>query len=187
MNGKKIIHIKFLSIFLIAVLLMSVKVRAATYTLQVNKFPQEKSNWCWAACASMVGDYLGNYRTQSDICRHLYNEVIDHPATHEGVTKAIRFASQKSVLFSGVISFPAYVTNMKNKKPVVLRWQKENGGHLFVVSGVSEAYGGLTNRLYLIDPKRDVYSAYFGYEGLKNGMTLASGKGYYSETWTIIS
>ena len=41
MNGKKIIHIKFLSIFLIAVLLMSVKVRAATYTLQVNKFPQE--------------------------------------------------------------------------------------------------------------------------------------------------
>lgn len=37
---------------------MTISAFASTYkVLGVNRYVQEKSKWCWAACAQMIGEY----------------------------------------------------------------------------------------------------------------------------------
>ena len=180
--------LKFIGILLVNVILISTinQVNAAEYKLNVTKYSQEKSNWCWVACAKMLGKYYGRSYSQSQICKHVKNKVVNETASLSQLTSAIRYATKKSVLQGGVAKFNGFVINMKAKNPAVLRmgWNA-GGGHVYVVAGLKEAKGIRLDSLYLIDPIKGRSSGYYGYAGLVNGMTLASGTGRYTHTWSL--
>lgn len=157
---------------------------AATYSLDVKKYAQEKDKWCWDACAQMVGNYHGRYYSQSNICTKVKGSVTDKGASHSETTTALSYTTGKTALCSGTISFASFITCMKNKKPplICVHWNN-GGGHVYVVSGASEASGPALSRLYLIDPLSGNANAYYTYSYLINGTTLKAGTGKYNSTW----
>jgi len=85
------------------------------------------------------------------------------------------------------ICYDTLINYIKSKEPAVIRvgWNL-GGGHAYVVSGVQEAGGVKVNALYLIDPIGGHSSTYIGYAKLVNGVTMQSGTGRYTHTWSII-
>nr|WP_300005058.1 papain-like cysteine protease family protein [Tissierella sp.] len=156
---------------------------AETYTMYVAKYAQEKTNWCWSACAKMIGVYYGRTYSQSSICNHVKGSLINDTANLSEVTSAIRYASNKGVQ-AGVASFAAFLIETKSKRPAVLRigWNS-GGGHVYVVYGAKEGSVSTTGGLYLTDPIAGRGNAFYPYSKLVNGTTLASGTGKYTHTW----
>lgn len=173
-------------IIIVCVLLQMSFVSAASYKVSVKKYAQEKSNWCWAACSQMMGNYyLKNY-SQSTICKHVKGKVVNKGASLKEVTKALQYSTKKPVVQGGRIAFKGIRKALKNKKPLVLRMQwNVGGGHVYVVSGARDASGPQLKGLYLINPVKGHANAWAGYASLVNGVSLASGTGYYSHSWTI--
>lgn len=162
-------------------------IHAATYYVNVTKFSQEQSNWCWVACAKMIGNYHGRYYTQSSICSHVKGSVVNQTASLSEVSSAIRYTSNKVVSQVGTASLQAFITNIQMSRPAVLRMAWDSGGgHVYVVSGAQEQSGAALASLYLIDPIAGRSSGYFNYSKLLNGVTLASGTGKYTHTWWAI-
>ncbi len=179
---------KMIVFFVIGVLIFTstASVNAATYNLNVTKYSQEYANWCWVACAKMIGNYYGSSYSQSTICTYVKGGAVNDTATLDEITSAIKFASNKTVFQGGTVIFDAFVMSIKNSKPSVLRMAWDSGGgHVYVVSGVQEESGPALACLYLIDPFAGTSSALISYSKLINGTTLSSGTGKYSHTWTV--
>lgn len=159
---------------------------AATYQITVVKYSQEYSQWCWAACAKMIGNYYNHYYTQSSICKYVIGSAQNLPVSNRLITNALQYTSRKNVIACGTSSFSVFVTNIKANRPSVLRmaWNA-SFGHAYVVSGVTEASGPIVNSLHLIDPIAGHSSGFYSYSKLINGITLASGTGKYTNTWHI--
>lgn len=175
--------------FILSLLIIIVPVGetyAQSYTMVVPKYPQEKSKWCWAACAQMVGVYYGKTYSQSSICIHVKGEIINQLADVNEVSKAIRYTLNR-VTQAGVASSAAFLIEAQAKRPAVLRigWASTNykSGHVYVVYGASEALGSVEAGLYLIDPISGVANKFYPYLSLVNGTTLDSGTGKYTHTW----
>lgn len=64
-------------------------------TLNVPRYAQEQSNWCWATCVQMCADYLGNYgHSQSEIVMAAKGEVINEGGKgKDEYIKAIEYAT----------------------------------------------------------------------------------------------
>lgn len=159
-------------------------VYAYTCELSITKSSQTRSNWCWAACAKMVGDYYGRQNTQTDICRHVKGSIVNETASLSEVTEAIEYATNLNAWQIGVAAFSLFYPQLNEAKPPVIRvgWYN-GGGHVYVVSGVSEASGITVDSLRLIDPINGVAEKYYPYYQLCNGINLDSGSGYYTHTW----
>ncbi len=119
-------------------------------------FAQERSRWCWAACAQMVADYYGSIVTQCALAHNLFDEEdccesgssfnsdCDQACSSAHVARRMyptvlnlggdrRFAS---------ISFSEIDTEIAgNRRPVLvgLQWTEPGmgGGHLVAISGFS--------------------------------------------------
>jgi len=181
---------KMVGCILMLLMLLTVSYKtidAAVYRLNVTKYTQEKSQWCWAACAKMMGAYHGYNYSQNTICKKAWGKVVDESLTLTATTRVLKFTTKKNVKRSGVLSYKSFVTDMKGKRPRVLRMSWISGkGHLYVVAGTKDASGPVQNALYLIDPEPGKASGYFSYSALKNGTTLASGTGKYTNTWSTL-
>ncbi len=183
-NKKKGTVACIVSFIVIAVFVL--QVNASTYNLNVTKYSQEKSNWCWAACAKMVGKYYGYNLSQSAICIYVKGSAVNEAASLSEVTKAIGYASKKIISQSGIAQSQAFSINIKANKPCVLRigWNS-GGGHVYVISGIQEGVPFDDTYLYMIDPISGNSSGYYAYSSLVNGTTLKAGTGKYTHTWWV--
>ena len=159
---------------------------ATAYTMNVTKYAQEKTNWCWVACAKMIGAYYGRLYAQSDICQYVKGSVVNQTASLSEVTSAINYASNRSVMQAGVAKLDAFINEARNNRPSVLRigWNS-GGGHVYVVRGAQEEMGPALGGLFVIDPISGRANAFYEYSKLVNGTTLASGTGKYTHTWWV--
>lgn len=155
--------------------------------LTVTKYSQEKSNWCWAACAKMLGKYYtGNAISQSNIVAYTQGSSSGNSvATGTEIKKAITYATSSTVTFSGVQSY----ATMENKiyvgeKPFAITIKKENGyGHLNVVNGINGLVA--SEQINLIDPVANNGTKWYEYEALVNGTEFPYGEGIYVDTYLV--
>lgn len=152
---------------------------ASAEKLRVTRYKQEKSKWCWAACAQMIGAYMGHNATQSAICKAVKDKVVNEAASYNESLSAISYATKKTALFVGVASFNNCRKSIKGKKPfyIVFKYNLGNEAHSIVGAGIREKEGLLEEAIYIIDPLGDRESKFFPYYDLVNGTCLYAGKG----------
>lgn len=155
--------------------------------LSVTKYAQEKSNWCWAACAKMLGKYYtGVAMSQSDIVTYVQGSSSgNNLATGNDTKKALTYATSRVVTFTGVQSYSAIENRIYvGEKPFCINVIKSNGiGHLHVVNGIN----GLpaSEQINLIDPSPNNGSKWYQYTALVNGTEFPFGTGTYEESYLI--
>jgi len=96
-------------------------------------------------------------------------------------------ASGTATVYGYVQKTPAgkniYLTsNIDSSNPIAMWIAWDNGdAHAVVCAGTKTISG--TNYLYVIDPWEDTDSTWYGYEAIKNGTTLLTGKGKYTKSF----
>lgn len=173
---KKGLHTALIAICLVFSLTISV----SAIDLNITRYRQVKSSWCWAACAQMVGNYLGYSHNQYDISEYVKgNSTNNESASFDEVEDAINFATDfdYSYYTFGVLERSILEDCLYNDTPPVIRMQYTSSGHALVVCGVN---GGAVT---LIDPLGNTSTNTYSYAGLVNGLTTGSGTGHYSNTW----
>ena len=61
--------------------------------LNVIRYEQEKSNWCWAASIQMVGRYKTKYVSQESIVQYVKGNLNNTGANIEEIKKGIDYVS----------------------------------------------------------------------------------------------
>lgn len=146
----------------------------------VTRYQQENMAWCWAATAQMLGDYFGNYKTQSAICTKIKGGVVGTSASLAEVNAAIKYTTGKNVSTLGQIPMTDVVNKMDKNIPLGIRVQWSNssgGGHALVLNGYNEGF------VYLTDPWYGCGKTWVSYVNLCSGTTIESGTGYLAQTF----
>ena len=123
--------------------------------LGISQQVQRKSNWCWAACASMVGNFPKDKgRTQEDIVRAIKGSLVNSPAAPNEIKSAINYASaytKKAFVVNG-LDENAVRSQIDIQRAAVLciQWAGGAGGHAIVAHG----YNLRDGTLYCTDPAR---------------------------------
>ena len=159
----------------IALSSIAAKAYVSSLRLGVTPVSQEKTNWCWAASALMIGNNLSysNY-SQSDIVKYIkgsadvnkYGSVLELANAIEYVTDNKYNALSR---YPFTLTFEQFQHTISNWKPVASLVQGNGTGHFYVVYG----YNADTNSLYIIDPSGgkkltvDYYDFHYG--DLENG------------------
>lgn len=150
--------------------------------LNVTRFQQVKSLWCWAACAQMIGDYKnpnGFTLTQSEIVLHTLGTTANTTGNLYDICQAVYFAigqismpTSRNALITSYNTVRSYIYKYN---PLVgfMDWTNSSGNHAVVVAG---AYDSINN-VYIIDPAENCGSSWYGYSNLINGTTIQSGTG----------
>lgn len=165
---------------------MSTSDRTALY---ITRYAQEKDNWCWAACAKMLGKAIrGIAYSQESIVIHVQGSPLDVGVFNPGMKSAIQYAVGSNYSVS-IRSVTAYNTlkNMicSSRRPFSIKvcWSGTAlQAHYYVVDG---ANSGSTQELRLVDPWGTVSTKWYSYSALVNGTTLTSGTGSYTDTFLV--
>ena len=182
---KKIKIISVVFILVLTVVYIKPQTIAAyptTYVLNITKYQQEKSNWCWAATAKMIASYLGYSITQSGVVGYIKGSTVNETASAGEIRSAIQYAisSRYSVRTEGVLTHIKIQEYISSNRPLGLGVSNGSGmGHVMVVSG----YGSGT--VTIIDPAANVATKSYTYNALVNGLTSQYGTAKYSATWTL--
>lgn len=175
MNLKKSTICLLLSSFILAASVINV----FAGTLSLTRYTQEKSKWCWVAAAQMIGNYKGNYKTQSEICQAVKNSIVNEGGTNSEVASAIKYTTGKNVSVNGQLPMSEIMNEIDSRDPVAIKMIWNSGtAHAIVVSG----YDG--GKLRLTDPGENCGVNWYNYVDLCSGTTISSGTGYYGITWT---
>lgn len=152
--------------------------------LSMTRYEQEKSNWCWAATAQMLGKYYGKSYTQSQISTYVKgNSTNNATAMLAELTYAIKYATGKNWIVTTAATFDnikGYIGDDSMPLGIRMQWLSE-GGHYLVMCG----YNGSTSKVTLIDPAVGCLTKSYNYDDLINEAKIESGTGYYSNTWVI--
>jgi hypothetical protein len=165
--------------------------------------PQERSQWCWAACAQMIADYFGRNVSQCSLARRLFsvkkccesgsgfNSSCDQGCDRTALANRIypSFLRLNASLKENAIQFCDIIDEItNNRRPVLvgLKWTQGGlqGGHLVVISGWSESLdpedGWLTvhDPLEGEEPQMEVRYSY---------LRTAYGFGEWQDTWVNIT
>lgn len=141
---------------------------------------QEKSHWCWAACAVMAGTYkTSSKKTQTDVAKHIFNGSVINIGIEINKTRdAFEFASEYSksgkVIEKEDITFNNLVSLIDANHPFILRvkWS-EYSGHVLVGTGYERHLG----EVFLVDPSEENNSKYYDYKKLMSGITIGKKTG----------
>lgn len=181
---KKMSHKKVVFLLLLF-LVFSFSSTVHAGTLSVTRYEQEKTNWCWAACAKMMGKYVsGTTYSQSQICSKIKGSIVNTSASDTEVSNALKYTTGKSIAMYSKLTYSQFVQEIDSQNtPVTIAmfWPSSLSAHNLVVSGCG--YGGQTLRL--VDPASDCGTAWYSYSDLCNGTTIQSGTGYYGMTWYV--
>ena len=177
-------------LLLVPVLLLGIvsKVQAlpAVVSLSITRCEQEKSKWCWAAGAQMVGKYYGNNYSQSKIVYQIKSSYNNAGASDSETTRAMNYVlpSGKDATCINLISQNSMQTKLAQGYPVPIKMTWDSGGsHLVVVSGYL-SNGNIT----ITDPAEGCSAKNsYSYTALVNGTRISSGTGKYVRTWLITS
>lgn len=143
----------------------------------VERVQQAKSNWCWAACAEMVGVYeTTSTLDQWDVVALIYGSTYpNNSGSVFNIVSGINYVSRntKAASFSRFISLETLQSEIGDKHhPLVIRLAWESGGGHFVVA---KGYNG--SSINIIDPWGNTATQYYSYASLLNGGTFANGTG----------
>ena len=155
---------------IILLLSVSISVYAIT-TLSVPFYKQEKSNWCWAACARMVGKYYvpSSTKTQTQIVVEVKGSALNEAGTLGEIAQATSYVTNYGL--TGDISFSTMSFNVvksyiNGNDPIQALVRGGGSGHYYVIYGYNVSSG--TNYLYLINPG-DGHGKYVSYSDFKAG------------------
>lgn len=166
-------------LILLSCIFMGAVVTVYAGTLSMTRYAQEKSKWCWVAAAQMIGNYKGNYKTQSAICKEVKGSIVNEGGTDVEVASAIGYTTGKNVAINGVLPITEIMSEIDNRDPVAIKMIWNTGGaHAIVVSGYS---GG---QLQLMDPGQNCSTGFYNFVDLCSGTKIQSGTGYYAITWS---
>lgn len=152
--------------------------------LAMPRREQQKSKWCWAASAQMVGDYYGMNHSQAQIVYQIKESYADASATDSETTQAINFAlpqGKKAVLEDNTKTETFIKTKLAQGFPIPIKMLWNTGwAHIVVLAGYDT-----DGKLTLIDLGVNCATRTYSYSSLKNGTTIQSGTGRYIKTWII--
>ena len=86
---------KFVSLLSVIFIFSANVPQASARSLGVGNRTQAKSNWCWVACAEMIGRYYGYTNSQSEICRRTIGNTDNEIATVYTASRAIQIAANE--------------------------------------------------------------------------------------------
>ena len=149
---------KILSLALLILLLMSHGPLASAGELYVTPVRQAMSEWCWAACAEMVGTYEepGSTRNQWDVVMYVKGAHVNVPGSLAdsvaGSEFVCYFLSSFGYTFSAfsLSQITTMIDTYQNPLSTGCGYYNQNnqrvGGHMLVVTGVNG------NNIKVIDP-----------------------------------
>lgn len=141
---------------------------------------QEKTSWCWAACAQMTGEFItGTRKTQSSIVAKIKGTAVNEGATISETTEAANFAcgNQNNWQYYAVsnFSFQEAVDILNKRKTFEVRYRWSNtSGHILVCAG----YDLEEQKLQIVDPWQDCNTTYYKYTDLCAGTQIQTGYGW---------
>ena len=129
--------------------------------LSISLYGQEKSKWCWAACAQMVAEYYGYQKSQNSIVTYVKGDADNDGATDTEVIEALEYATSTTTNGTTThLNFTALTTfsedliyqKLKSGHPVIIKTHDQSslGYHVSVVYGY-EGWGS-DNLLLINDP-----------------------------------
>ena len=77
----------------IAIMTLSTIFITSANAVYVYRYQQEKTQWCWAASAQMIGHTLGRQVTQTDIVTQVKGMDINDGATDTEMKNAVTYAT----------------------------------------------------------------------------------------------
>ena len=146
----------------------------------ITRQSQQKTNWCWAACASMTGEYItGTRKAQSSIVTYVKGTPINEGAIVPESVSAANFACSDSKSWNYVdvadFSFQNAVSILNDQETFEIRYRwYSGGGHILVCAG----YDLENQRLRLVDPWENCPTTYYKYSELCDGTTIQTGNGW---------
>lgn len=170
--NKAVIMMVFLGIF-----------TSSANAIYVHRYEQEKSQWCWAASAQMIGHTLGRTVSQRDIVDYTKGTVANIPADIWDASKAVDYATLR---YSEVRGAPLTYTDAKSElddgEPFYISIGWKNGsGHAVVVSG----YNTNADTLAVVDPAHGCGLKSFSYDSMITECRFQSGVGTWRNTITV--
>lgn len=165
----------------------------------LRRFSQERSEWCWAACAQMVATFYNRSSSQCRLASFLFDEdgccesdLNFNSACNQGCdgddvvavydrlgigARRLNFAAQ----------FADVVSEIKNGQPVEagLKWLGDQlrGGHLVIIYGFSPSANAQDGWIRVNDPWDEFQpQSEIKYSYLR----AAYGMGRWSDTWVDI-
>lgn len=157
----------------------------ASKNLNITRYQQVKTNWCWAAAAQMIGKYLGSSKTQYQISTKVKgNSTNNSAASDSEVVSGIRYAVGNSYdcYYVGPKLYgdlEVLLGDLEIPQGIGMQWNG-GGGHVVVVEGYTN-----DRRLRLVDPANNCSKGKYYYTALVNGTTIQSGDGYYTQTYVV--
>lgn len=147
----------------------------------VKEQKQEKSNWCWAASAAMVGTYYTkSTETQSSIVKAIKgSSSINEGGYPDEQAKAVSFASNNTkfcvVIDWSNITYDYMVECIDNNHPFIMNFNLNIGyGHAVVGSG----YNKKDNSILVINPAHNTNIQHYKFADLMLGTKLGQVSGY---------
>lgn len=172
----------FLSLLLVFLPMTSFSVSAnpnQAFFLNITRQEQYQTKWCWAACSSMISQYLSptSFRSQYEIVGQIKGSMyVNDGATDSEVINAMNYALhyKYSAKSTGPQNF-AFVQDKiaSNKPPIISIGWNAGGAHVVVASG----YNSLTSNIRVIDPWYGCGTSQYSYAAMVNGTTFESGVG----------
>lgn len=180
MRKKRIIACLLLAFSLLSNVLFA---SAAFVTLGAPYYAQERTQWCWAACAQMVGDYItGNHKGQSLIVNHVKGSVVNQPAGSAELSTALRYTTGLTPKRANVLSFSDSRRCIDRNKPFVIGIRYTSGtGHFCVIDGYISS-----EVLHILDPynfDNRTLDRHVGYSLLVNGVSFGSSTGTWGNSF----
>lgn len=173
-------------ILMVASLLIVSTPNASAKSLGLSNRKQQKTLWCWAACAEIIGRYYGNYATQSSICSYVMGNSDNQNANFFEAATAIQYVTGEvtAIRYRALTESEISQEINTDEEPFEIRigWNGSfTNGHFVVCGGYTSGSLEICNPL---DSNGDSYD--YDYSDLVNGVDLTGGYGIWTHT-TIIS
>ena len=128
------------------------------------RIQQEREDWCWAACAAMVGTYNTTSKiTQRQVVENCPISAFRNTAV--GISWGIVYASNhtKDSLVNSNFKYQEIVNKIDENKPMVLNMLSDGRiGHAMVCSG----YMTIANLIYITDPESETTTNFYSYNNV---------------------
>lgn len=150
--------------------------------MNISRQQQEQSKWCWAACASMIGEYITGYlKSQSSIVQYIKRSIVNSAATFPEMNNAIYYVSDYTKngynLSTNSFSYNSAVSQIDNNQlfAMYISWNILYGHYV-----VGAGYNNTGHKIYVIDPNGSAANSYYKYDDLVDGVQLYSGYGKWT-------
>ena len=168
----------FFAALVVALLVLGLTSTAWAYATEdsilLDAQTQQQSNWCWAACASVVLDYEGLTVSQTTFATYVLGSPLNVPVALSSVKSGLAHWGVSSTLVYGTLTFDGIRSEINAySRPVYARWTQAGVGHDVLVDGYSALSG---NYVSYVDPADgDSYFTTYAW--------FVGGSGY-DHTWT---